>query len=74
MDVDNVDELVLLEYTTAPAKSLLHSLKQTATDIGLHGNSNKTELICFNQDDAISSWNGKYMKLVDQLIYLSSNI
>ena len=30
--------------------------------------------MCFNQDGVISSLNGKLLKLVDKLIYLSSNI
>ena len=37
-------------------------------------NSFKTEFTCFNQDGAISSLNNKPLKLVDQFIYLSSNI
>ena len=37
-------------------------------------NADKTEFICFNQDGVISSLNGKPLTLVDQFIYLSSNI
>ena len=36
-------------------------------------NSDKTEFMCFNQDGAISL-NDKSLKLVDEFIYLSSNI
>ena len=37
-------------------------------------NPEKTELMCFNKDGAISSSNNKSLKLWDQFIYLSSNI
>ena len=53
--------------------SLHHSLGQTATGISLHVNSAKTEFVCFNQDGPISL-NGKPLKLVDQFVYLCSNI
>ena len=45
----------------ARAKSLLHSLEQTARG-------------SFQQDSAIPSRNGKLLKLVDQFTYLGSNI
>ena len=51
-----------LQNTPAQAKSLWHSLEQAASGI------------YFNQDGAISSLKGKPLKLVDQSIYLSSNI
>ena len=47
---------------------------EAARGIGLSVSSDKTEFMCFNQDGAISSLNGKSLKLVDQFIYLSSNI
>ena len=34
----------------------------------------KTEFMCFNQDDVISSLNGKLVKFVNQLVDLGSNI
>ena len=43
-------------------------------NIGLYVNSDKTEFTCFNQDGALSSLNGKPLKLVDKFAYLSSNI
>ena len=42
--------------------------------IGLYMNSDKTEFVCLNQDGAISLLNGKPLKWVKKLIYLSSNI
>ena len=53
---------------------MLFSLEQAARGIGLHGNSDETDIVCFNQDSAISSLIGKPLKLVDQFMYLSSNI
>ena len=72
-DADNVDDVALLVNTPAQAESLLHSLEQTARGIGHFVNSNKTEFMCFNQDGAMSSLNGKPLKFV-QFIYLSRNI
>ena len=37
-------------------------------------NSDETESICFNQDNAISSLNGNSLKLIHQFTYHSSNI
>ena len=52
---------------------MLHSLEQTARGTGLYVNSNKTEFISFNQHAVI--WlNGKFLKLGEHFIYLSSNI
>ena len=41
---------------------------------GLNVNSGETESMCFNQDGALSSLDDKPLKLVEQFIYLSSNI
>ena len=48
-------------FANIPAQTepLLHRLAQAAKTIGLYVNSDKTELICFNQDGSISSLNGK---------------
>ena len=37
-------------------------------------NSDRTEVMCFNQNDVIASLNGKPLKSVYQFIYLGSNI
>ena len=73
-NVEYTDDLVLLANTPVQAKSLLHSLEQAARVIDLYVNSGKTEFVYINQDDPISSSNDKSLKLVDQFIYLSSNI
>ena len=40
-DADYADDIVILANTPAQAKTLLHSLKQTAAGIGLHVNAHK---------------------------------
>ena len=69
-----VDDFALLANAPTHTKSLLHNLVQTAGSINLYVNLDKTELMCFNQDGAVSTLNGKPLKLVDHFIYLSSNI
>ena len=73
-DADYADDLALLVNTSTQAESLLHSPEQAVRGISLCMNSDKTEFMCFNQNGAISSLNDKPQKLVDQFIYLSSNI
>ena len=45
-----------------------------ARSIGLYMNSDKTKFMCFKQDGAISTLNGKPLKLLDHFTYLGSNI
>ena len=47
---------------------------QAALDISLYMNTDKTQFKSFNQDGTISALNDKPLKLVDQFLYLSSNI
>ena len=49
-------------------------MEQTARSISLFVNSDKLELMCFNQDGAIYSLKGKPLKKVEQFTYLGSNI
>ena len=74
MDSDYADVLEPLANTPTQAESLLHSLEQVARGISLFMNSDKTEFICFKQNRAISTLNGKLLKLVDQFTYHGSNI
>ena len=60
---DYVDDLGLLANIPAKAESLLHSLEQAAEGISLYMNYKKIEFMCFNQDGAISTLNGKTLKL-----------
>ena len=73
-DSDYADDLVLLTNTPAQAESLLHCIEQAAWGIGLYMNSDEKEFMCFNQDAAISSLNGKPLKLVDHFTFLGSKI
>ena len=54
--------------------SQLHSFKQAARGFGLDENSDKTEFMSLIQDGAISTLNGKALKLLNPFTYLYSNI
>ena len=73
IDIDNTEGLAFLANTPAQVESLLYNLEQTARDIGLHVNLNKTDFICFNQDHAILL-NGKALNLANHFKNLRSNI
>ena len=62
----NADDRALLAITPPQAKYLLNSLQQAARAIGLFVNSDKTELMCFDQNRTISSLNGQRLKFDDQ--------
>ena len=73
-DADYAEDIALLTNTLAQVESLLHNLEQAADGIGLPVNSDKTELMCFNQRDNISTLSGTYLKLVDEFTYHGSSI
>ena len=73
MDVDYADDIVLLANTLAQAESLLHSLKQAVSGIGLYVNTDKTEYMCFTQRGDISTLKDGPLKLMDKFTYLGSN-
>ena len=64
MTFDYADDVVLLANTLVQVKSLLRSLKQAVRGIGLY--VNKTELMCFKQEGAISTLSGKPLNWEDQ--------
>ena len=70
-DKDYVDDLELLANTPAQAESLLHSPEQATGGIGLYMNAMRA--MCFKQG-TLFTLSGKPLKLVDQFIYLGSNI
>ena len=74
--MDYADDIMLLANTDtqAQAQAQLHILERAADDIGLHGNADKTEFMCFNQRGDISTLNGRSLKLVDKFTYLGSSI
>ena len=74
-DTDNADDLALLANTTAEAESKfqLHYMEHAARGIGLFVNVDKTEFMCFKQE-AVSTFRGNPLKLVNQFTYLGSKI
>ena len=72
-DVDYADNIAILANTPNQAKTLLHSLEQTAAGIDLHVNAHKTEYMRFNQTGDISTLDGTPLKLVDKFTYLVSH-
>ena len=48
------DDLELFTKTPTQAEFLLYRLEQAAADIILYANANKTESICFKQEETIS--------------------
>ena len=62
-NTDYADDLMLFANTSAQAKSLLHSLEQAAGGNGLNKNTNKTDLVCFKQEEATSTLNSKSLKI-----------
>ena len=75
MDADML-MTVLLGNTPAQAESLLHSLEKAVDGIGLHINADKTEYMCFHQNQKvdISTLKGRSLKLVDKFTCLGSSI
>ena len=73
-DADYADDIALLANMPNQAETLLHSLEQAATGIGLHVNAHKTEYMCYNQTGNITILDRTSLKLVDKFTYLGSSI
>ena len=73
-DADYADDMAILANTPNQAETLLHSLERAAAGIGLHVNAHKTEYVCYNQTDDISTLDRTSMKLVDKFTYLGSSV
>ena len=73
-DADYADHIAILENTPNQAETLRHSLERVTAGIGLHVNAHKTEYMCYNQTDEISTIDGTSLKLVDKFTYLGSSI
>ena len=69
-DADYGDDIVLLANAPTQAETLLHSLERATAGIGLYVNAHKTEYMCFNQTDDISTLNDSSLKLVGKFTYL----
>ena len=70
----DADYIALLANTPTQAEFLLHNLDWAVGGIGLHGNTDKTEYMCFNQSDNISTLNGGSLNLVDKFTNLRHSI
>ena len=64
--------LAILANAPAQSGTLLHSLKRATGGIGFHVNVHKTEYMCFNQTDDISTLGSSSLKLVDKFTYQGS--
>ena len=73
-DADYADDIALLANTPNQAETLVHSLEQAATGIGLHVNAHKTEYMCYNQTGDITTLDRASLKLVDKFTYLGSSV
>ena len=65
MDADYADNIALLINTSTQIESLLHNLEEAAGGIDHYVNADKTEYMCFNQEEAMSTLNSGSMKLRD---------
>ena len=73
-DADYADDIAILANTPNQAETLLHSLERAAAGIGLYVNAYKTEYMCYNQTDDISTLDGTPLKLVDKFTYQGSSV
>ena len=73
-DADYADDIAILANTPNQAETLLHSLERVVAGLGHHVNAHKTEYMCFNQADDISTLDGSSLKLVDKFTYLGSSV
>ena len=73
-DADYADDIAILANTPDQAETLLHSLERAAAGIGLYVNAHKTEYMCYNQTEDISTLDGTPLKLVDKFTYLGSSV
>ena len=74
-DLGFADDLALISHTLKDAESLLHSLEEAASIIGLLCNEDKTEYMTTSiTQDEFKSTNGAILKKVDDFKYLGSYI
>ena len=67
-------DIALLANIPNQAETLLYSLERATAGIGFHVNAQKTEYMCFNQTDHISTLDGTSLKRVDKFTYLGSSV
>ena len=74
-DADYADDIALLATIPALAESL-HTLGKAAGIISIYVNAEKTEYMCFNQNQTIDilTLTGALLKLVDKFTHLGSSV
>ena len=73
-DVSDDDDIVLLANAPPQVESQLYSLEKAAGGIGLYVNADKTEYMCFNQNQTrdISTLASSSLKLVDKFTHIGA--
>ena len=72
-DLDFADDIALTLDTIQEAQTLLSKVEAEATNVRLHLNAGKTEMIVYNQSiKKVNSMNGEKIKEVDDFKYLGS--
>ena len=71
---DYADDIAILANTPNQVKTLLHSFERAAAGIGLYVNAHKTEYMCYDQTEDISTLDGTPLKLADKFTYLGSSV
>ena len=72
-DLDFADDIALTLDNLQEAQTLLTGVETAASNVGLHLNAAKTEMIVYNQQiEMINSLNGEQIKSVDDFKYLGS--
>ena len=75
-DLAYADDIALLNKSIQLAESLLHCVEKSASQVGLHLNVTKTELLTSNINDPydIKSLSGQSIKRVSNFKYLGANL
>ena len=75
-DLAYADDIALLNRSIQLAENLLHSVEQSALEVGLHLNATKTEILTTNIKDplAIKSLSGETIKQVSNFKYLGAYV
>ena len=73
-DADYADDIAMLANTPNQAETLLHRLERATAGIGLHVNAHKTEYMCYNQTDDVTTLDGTPLKLVDKFTFRGSSV
>ena len=70
-DIGYAEDIAVITNSMIDANTLLHKIEDTAKDIGLHINSDTTELLYINHEN-MKILSGHYIKRVEEFKYLGS--